>query len=163
MIEHPAPWWYRLAARYFPDRCREIPEARNPERVVLRQVALVKRYVYLQQFASPEDPRFMHSHQWHRTFAFGLWGSYREARRPRRGRHDQAPVQPNAHAPARGSATLMGPLVIRESDAQRAYAKHIGRSREELTYDEKCEAFRWWALKKMRERHRLIRKLERGQ
>ncbi len=77
---HPAPWWYRLAERFFPERCREIPEAQNPDRIVLRQVALVKRYVYLQQFASAEDPRYMHSHQWHRTIALGLWGSYREAR-----------------------------------------------------------------------------------
>lgn len=80
MTEHPAPWWYRVAERYFPERCREIPEARNPERIVLRQFAVIKRYLYLQQFASSEDCRYMHSHQWHRTFALGLWGSYTEQR-----------------------------------------------------------------------------------
>lgn len=79
-VEHPAPWWFRLANRYFPARCREIPEAQNPDRIVLRQVALFKRYVYLQQFAGPEDSRYMHSHQWHRTIAIGLWGGYTEQR-----------------------------------------------------------------------------------
>lgn len=80
MTHHPAPWWYRLCSKYFPDRCREIPEAQNPDLIVLRQVALVLRHVYLQQFASSEDPRWMHSHQWHRTIALGLWGSYVEVR-----------------------------------------------------------------------------------
>lgn len=78
--EHPAPWWYRLAEWLAPGRCREIPEAVNPDRIVLRQVALVSRSIYLQQFASSEDPRFMHSHQWRRTIAIGLWGRYRERR-----------------------------------------------------------------------------------
>lgn len=78
--EHPAPWWYRLAARIMPSRCREIPEAVNPDRVVLRQVAIWKRHCYVQQFAGSEDPRYMHSHQWHRTIALGLWGSYTENR-----------------------------------------------------------------------------------
>ena len=77
---HPQPWWYHVAARYFPDRCREIPEARNPERIVLRQFALIKRYAYLQQFASSEDPGWAHSHQWRYTVALGLWGSYTETR-----------------------------------------------------------------------------------
>jgi hypothetical protein len=80
MTEYPAPWWFKLANRFFPDRCREIPEAQNPDRIVLRQVALVKRYVYLQQFASAEDRRWQHSHQWRRTFAIGLFGSYYEER-----------------------------------------------------------------------------------
>lgn len=79
-MNHPAPWWYRLAERWFPDRCREIPEAQHPDRIVLRQFALVKRYVYLQQFASSEAFDWMHSHQWHRTIALGLWGSYTERR-----------------------------------------------------------------------------------
>lgn len=78
--EHPAPWWYRLAERFMPERCREIPEANNPDRIVLRQVALIKRYLYLQQFASSEDPRWQHSHQWKYTIALGLWGSYQEGR-----------------------------------------------------------------------------------
>lgn len=79
-IEHPAPWWYRLLSRWFPGRCREIPEARNPDRIVLRQFAIIKKYVYLQQFASSEDHRWMHSHQWHYAIAIGLWGSYLERR-----------------------------------------------------------------------------------
>lgn len=79
-MQHPKPWWYRLAERIAPHRCREIPEAQNPDRIVLRQVALVYRHVYLQQFASGEDPRFMHSHQWRRMIAIGLWGKYSEAR-----------------------------------------------------------------------------------
>lgn len=79
-IEHPAPWWFRALARAFPERCREIPEAVNPNRVVLRQFAIWKRHVYLQQFASSEDPRWFHSHQWKRTIAIGLWGSYTEER-----------------------------------------------------------------------------------
>lgn len=78
--QHPAPWWYRLAARWWPDRCREVPEAQNPDRIVLRQVALIKRYVYLQQFASSEDFAWFHSHQWRRTIAIGLWGDYLERR-----------------------------------------------------------------------------------
>lgn len=77
---HPAPWWYRLAEKIMPGRCREIPEAQSPERIVLRQVALWKRYIYLQQFASGEDPHWMHSHQWSRTIAIGLWGQYCEQR-----------------------------------------------------------------------------------
>lgn len=80
MTQHPRPWWYRLALRLCPSRCREIPEAVNPDRVVLRQVAIWLRHVYIQQFASSEDPRYMHSHQWHRTIALGLWGSYAEER-----------------------------------------------------------------------------------
>lgn len=29
-VQHPRPWWYRLALRLWPSRCREIPEADNP-------------------------------------------------------------------------------------------------------------------------------------
>lgn len=79
-MHHPKPWWFKLAERVMPARCREIPEAQNPERIVLRQVALIKRYMYLQQFASHEDPAWMHSHQWHLTIALGLWGHYSERR-----------------------------------------------------------------------------------
>lgn len=89
--QHPAPWWYRLAERICPGRCREIPEAVNPDRIVLRQVALWKRHVYLQQFASSEDERFQHSHQWHRTIAIGLWGGYWERRAAGLVRRRQAP------------------------------------------------------------------------
>lgn len=80
MSHHPKPLWFKLAEFFFPDRTREIPEAQNPDRIVLRQFALVKRMVYLQQFASSEDPRYMHSHQWRRTFALGLRGGYTESR-----------------------------------------------------------------------------------
>lgn len=85
-VQHAAPWWYRLLAHVWPSRCREIPEAANPTwpdgspRIVLRQFAIVKRYVYLQQFACAEDPRFMHSHPYTFNVAIGLWGSYVERR-----------------------------------------------------------------------------------
>jgi hypothetical protein len=84
--QHGRPWWYRLALRICPSRCREIPEADNPTwpdgspRVLLRQVALVKRYVYLQQFACSEDARYMHSHPYRFMVALGLWGGYVEHR-----------------------------------------------------------------------------------
>lgn len=80
MTHHPASWWYTLATWICPWRCREIPEAQNPDRIVLRQVALWKRYLYLQQFASSEDMGWMHSHQWRWTFALGLYGHYMEYR-----------------------------------------------------------------------------------
>ncbi len=80
VTEHSAPWWFKLAERVCPSRTREIPEAQNPDRIVLRQVALIGRHLYLQNFASSEDPRYLHSHQWFRTFALGLWGGYVEHR-----------------------------------------------------------------------------------
>ena len=80
MTQHPAPWWYRLAVRLVPSRCREIPEARSPDRIVLRQVAIAKHHWYLQQFASAEDPRYMHSHPFRGMIAIGLWGRYTEHR-----------------------------------------------------------------------------------
>jgi hypothetical protein len=46
----------------------------------LRQFAIIKRYLYLQQFAGPEERNWMHSHQWRRTWALGLWGGYTEVR-----------------------------------------------------------------------------------
>jgi hypothetical protein len=79
-IQHPKTWWFKLAERWFPDRCREVPEAVNPNRIVMRQFALFGRHLYLQQFCSDEDPRFLHCHQWHRTVALGLWGAYTEHR-----------------------------------------------------------------------------------
>lgn len=76
---HDAPWWYRLAARVLPSRCREVPEARNPERTLLRQAALVLRWAYLQGFASGEDPEWYHGHgRW--LLVVGLWGGYTEHR-----------------------------------------------------------------------------------
>lgn len=79
-VEHGKTWWYKLAERFFPARCREVPEAQNPERLVMRQFALVGRHVYLQQFCGDEDARFLHSHQWRWTIAIGLWGKYIEHR-----------------------------------------------------------------------------------
>jgi hypothetical protein len=76
---HPAPWWYRLAARLLPSRVREIPDARDPSRVLLRQVAIIKRRVYLQGFASHEDRRFYHSHG-APLLVIGIWGGYVERR-----------------------------------------------------------------------------------
>lgn len=76
----PAPWWYRLAVRFIPDRCREIPEATDPDTILLRQVAIWKQHAYLQQFASGENPDWMHSHPWRFMIAIGLWGSYIETR-----------------------------------------------------------------------------------
>jgi hypothetical protein len=90
-MHHPKPWWYRVAEYLFPDRCREIPEAQNPDRIVLRQFALIKRYCYLQQFASSEDMRWAHSHQWRYTFALGLWGGYTETRLAGHARRRAAP------------------------------------------------------------------------
>ena len=84
--QHSAPWWYRVAARIVPSRCREIPEAANPTwpdgspRIVLRQVALLSRRCYLQQFGCSEDPQFMHSHPARRMLVLGLWGRYTEHR-----------------------------------------------------------------------------------
>lgn len=90
-MQHPKTWWYRILSRLFPGRCREIPEATNPDRILLRQFAIIKKYVYLQQFASGENPDWMHSHSWPRgTLAIGLWGSYNE-RRFAMSRHTRAP------------------------------------------------------------------------
>ncbi len=89
--EHPRPWWFRLALRWCPARCREIPEAVNPDRIVLRQVALWKRHLYLQQFSGSEDPSWMHSHQWRWTLAVGLWGAYVERRLGQQARIRRAP------------------------------------------------------------------------
>ena len=77
---HPAPWWFRLAQRWFPNRCREIPEPTDPNRTLIRQFALWKRHVYLESFSSSENQLWMHSHQWRWTIAIGLWGSYIERR-----------------------------------------------------------------------------------
>lgn len=113
VVENPAPWWYRLASRLLPGRCREIPEAQNP-RIVLRQFAIIKRYVYLQQFASSEDERYMHSHQWHRTIAIGLWGRYVERRIAGPDRARRAPylytmdasIVHHVQAPSRGHTSI---------------------------------------------------------
>lgn len=75
----PAPRWYRLAERWFPNRCREVPEATKPDVVLIRQFAIIKEHVYLQQFASSENREWMHSHPWAwGTIAIGLAGSVRD-------------------------------------------------------------------------------------
>lgn len=90
-LHHGRPWWYSLLLRIAPSRCREIPEAQNPDRIVLRQFALVKRYAYLQQFASGEDPHYMHSHPYRWMLALGLWGGYTEHRIAGASRRRMAP------------------------------------------------------------------------
>jgi hypothetical protein len=74
-LEHPKPSWFRFLEQWFPERCREVPEASDPDRILLRQFAIVKGCAYLQQFASGENPEFYHSHPWrHGTIAIGLRG-----------------------------------------------------------------------------------------
>lgn len=68
IIQHLGQIW--------PSRYREIPEATDPAKVLLRQFALVKRHVYLQQFVNGENPNYYHSHPWRwGTIAIGLRGS----------------------------------------------------------------------------------------
>lgn len=120
MTHAPAPWWYRLAARLFPKRCREIPEANNPDRIVLRQFAIARQYVYLQSFASGEDPEWFHSHQWRWLLCFVLWGSYVETRLNLR-RRVRAPW-----------VYLMGPSTIHQVTEPRAHTSlAIGMARDE--------------------------------
>ncbi len=130
---HATPWWYRLAERHFPERCREIPEATDPtgKQIVLRQVALFGRYLYLQQFASSENMSFMHSHQWHRTFALGLWGSYTEKRLAGHAKRRRAPyfytmgadVVHHVQLPSEGHTSLFLGL-WRDDDLKHSYPAH---------------------------------------
>lgn len=139
MTEHPAPWWYCLAERALPERCREIPEAQNPERIVLRQVALISRHLYLQQFASSEDASWMHSHQWHFTIALGLWGSYTEWRPGAAPRERIAPylywmdesVIHHVQAPSEGHTSLF--LGLWRDDGLKYYHGVEGRLRRYRT------------------------------
>lgn len=146
-IEWPAPWWYRFAVWLLSTlapqrsrdekswwcRCREIPEPTDPDRVLLRQVALVKRYVYLQQFASAEDPQFMHSHPYRLMIAIGLWGSYLERRIAGRDRRRRAPylyVMDGGHVhhvqePARGHTSIFVGLG-REEDGSQGDKRYYG-------------------------------------
>ena len=80
MTHHPAPNWFKVLAALFPGRCREIPEATDPGRVLLRQFAIVKRVCYLQQFASGENPNYYHRHEFQRMLVIVLRGSYIERR-----------------------------------------------------------------------------------
>lgn len=80
MNPHPRPWWFELALRWWPERCREVPCPTQPDRIMLRQFALWGRHAYLQQFACSEELEWFHTHQWRRTFAFVLWGGYIERR-----------------------------------------------------------------------------------
>lgn len=78
---HPELWWFKLAKRLLPDRCREVPEATDPGRVLLRQLAIVKEHCYLQQFASGENCDYHHSHPWSLgTIAIGVSGAVGEER-----------------------------------------------------------------------------------
>lgn len=73
---HPKPLWFKFLERVIPSRCREVPEATDPDRILLRQFAIIKGRAYLQQFASGENPLHYHSHPWRRgTLAIGLRGS----------------------------------------------------------------------------------------
>lgn len=126
VIEWPAPWWYCLLAWLWPSRCREIPEANNPDRLVLRQFAIVKRYAYLQQFASAEDPRFMHSHPYRFMLAIGLWGGYLERRiagAPRRRRAPYLYALDGGHVhhvqePTRGHTSVFVGIGRAEDDTE---------------------------------------------
>lgn len=125
--EHPAPWWYRLAARVLPERVREIPESLDPGRVLLRQLAIVRRSVYLQGFASGEDARWLHSHQWRWTIVLGLWGSYTERRMAGSERRRRAPyvtvmsadVVHQVTDPSPGHTSLL--VGLRRDDSMRKY------------------------------------------
>ena|ERR1700761_5715461 len=78
--QQPKPRWFALLERLFPDRCREVPEPQDSSRIIMRQFAIVRTVAYLQQFCGSEDPRFLHSHQFRRSFAIGLRGAYYEFR-----------------------------------------------------------------------------------
>jgi hypothetical protein len=69
------PWWYALALRWIPSRCRAIPEATDPDRILLYQVAIWSRRIYLQSFASGEQVGWSHAHEGP-VLCIGLWGSY---------------------------------------------------------------------------------------
>lgn len=133
-MTQPAPWWYRLAARLFPDRCREIPEAQEPDRIVLRQFAIVKRYAYLQQFASSEHQDWLHSHQWRYTFALGLWGEYTERRLAGATRRRRAPyayfmdssVIHQVTCPTAGHTSIFVGM-FRDDDLKHYYPAETGR------------------------------------
>lgn len=148
---NPRPWWYRLALRLVPGRCREIPEARNPERIVLRQVALVKRYVYLQQFASSEDPRYMHSHPYRLMIAIGLWGMYVEHRIAGRSHVRRAPylyVMDGGHVhhvqqPSRGHTSIfIG--IGRAADGEIGDKRYYGVPRQTYATDDYKAVATWW-------------------
>lgn len=75
-MQHPKTFWYKILEKYFPSRCREVPEATEPNKILIRQFAIWKGRIYLQQFASGENPAWLHSHPWKKgTIAIGLWGS----------------------------------------------------------------------------------------
>lgn len=79
--EHGPTWWYKILSRVMPGRCREIPHAQDTKRILIRQFAIVKRYVYLQQFASGEGKDHAHSHSWPwGTIAIGLSGFVQDYR-----------------------------------------------------------------------------------
>ena len=78
-IVYPKTWWFKLCEKVIPSRCREIPEATDPNQILLRQVAIWREHIYLQQFASSENLDFYHTHPWsHGTIAIGLYGKLAE-------------------------------------------------------------------------------------
>lgn len=59
----------------FPGRYREIPLAENPDKILIKQLAVLKKHVYLQSFVNGEGDDFVHSHSWkYGTIAVGLLG-----------------------------------------------------------------------------------------
>lgn len=73
--------WFDIAKKLLPSRCREVPLATDPSRILLRQCALWKKRVYLQQFMCSEEQGWFHSHPWRRgTIAIGLRGELYETR-----------------------------------------------------------------------------------
>lgn len=159
--QHPAPWWYRLLSHLFPNRCREIPEANNPDRLVLRQYAVKSRDWYLQQFASGEDPRYMHSHPYKLMIAIGLWGSYTEHRiagAPRRRRAPYFYVMDGGHVhhvqnPSPGHTSLFLGFGRQEDDSpgDKKYfgaPRHVDRVADRLedSFKAPVTRFRTWRV-----------------
>jgi hypothetical protein len=73
----------RLLCRIFWWRFRVIPQARNPDVPLLRQLLLWKSgklEVYLQHFDNPEEDFWFHCHEWPRMRSFVLSDGFIEER-----------------------------------------------------------------------------------
>ncbi len=80
----------RLLCAVFFWRFRIIPKARDPQVPLLRQLLLWKSSkleVYLQHFDNPEDPEFMHCHEWPTMRSFVLSDTFTEERQYRAVEH----------------------------------------------------------------------------
>ena len=106
---------------------------------MLRQVALIRNHVFLQQFASGENPEFMHSHPWtYGTLAIGLWGSLVERRQADPTRHKvwKAPY-----------ARYMGPNYVHQSvepgDGHTSIFIGLGRKTDEKYYFKSDDRIHW--------------------